>query len=481
MKIILILGDANFSFSVAVHKLCIKDPLSTFYGSILYATTFEDATTCISKYGNITTNNKKILLEYGHQVFHDVDATNLEKTFSNLIFHRIIFNFPHIGRKAGIDKNRLLLKNFFISAKKFTNQDSKVDVSLCAGQGGTPSDTKIRKPCNSWKIVKMASFGGFILTSVDLFQNNDYPPYECTGKRGSSKSFHLQGSITHQFTQSQFQILLFTKNWFPKVFQSSSPTYFTMAQMFIDHLITSSQNASQNISLKRERSFISWSFKQDETPESADLLELRYFIDRRSSTCSSDRDDFFIFLSGCNFDIKNIKSFFGKQVQKVKWKNNVENKDDSEMNLDEDKDDLVTVKRGKNFITLSLNLQKLASKASHKLDSKNLHFLNPKYESLHPPQYIFHISFWIIDELTDSTKYIYSFSHFLQITSFVFGDLISSIKLLEKYVDEYHQRTSYCFEISVQSDDFALSCKDVRTLEEIFRRTLSKHLYITLR
>ena len=77
------------------------------------------------------------------------------------------------------------------------------------------------------------------------------------------------------------------------------------------------------------------------------------------------------------------------------------------MNLDEDKDDLVTVKRRKNFITLSLNLQKLASKTSHKLDSKNLHFLNPKYESLYPPQYIFHISFWIIDELTGTSSNLY--------------------------------------------------------------------------
>ena len=41
------------------------------------------------------------------------------------------------------------MKNFFESASELT---SHVEVSLCAGQGGTPLDSVKRLPFNSWKV-----------------------------------------------------------------------------------------------------------------------------------------------------------------------------------------------------------------------------------------------------------------------------------------------------------------------------------------
>nr|XP_026690384.1 uncharacterized protein LOC104265727 isoform X2 [Ciona intestinalis] len=204
---ILIVGDGNFSYSLSLAQKCTN----------VCATSYESYDLCQQKYGEEANKNMTELKRHGAIVLNGVDATKLHQNLSEFLpkkFEKIIFNFPHTGRKASIRKNRELLRNFFLSAKEVLDQWGKIEVTLCSGQGGTPFDTQRRETCNHWQIVGMAAYAGLVLNSVSHFNPDDYTGYTCTGRRNAGKEFGITGAITHTFVASDvLPVLHFKQDW----------------------------------------------------------------------------------------------------------------------------------------------------------------------------------------------------------------------------------------------------------------------------
>ncbi|MGH0190049.1 UNVERIFIED_CONTAM: hypothetical protein FKN15_041161, partial [Acipenser sinensis] len=173
---VLLVGEGNFSFSASVCETagsCTEITATCFQP--------EEAARQQVEAGR----NIQRLLERGAEVYFQVDCTQLKEcvALSGRQFDRVVFNFPHCGRKAGVRKNRTLLTKFFLSCAEVLSEDGEVHIALCNGQGGTPADQPMREWHNSWQVVAMAAEAGFILSEICPFDCAKYHSYRSTGYR----------------------------------------------------------------------------------------------------------------------------------------------------------------------------------------------------------------------------------------------------------------------------------------------------------
>ncbi|RZF34703.1 hypothetical protein LSTR_LSTR013862 [Laodelphax striatellus] len=201
---ILLVGEGNFSFSVDFVDYAernFKKFFSNYEKYQIISTCFEPE----NKISTIASVNANLLRDKGIQVEFGIDARCLEQyaflaasDHRHPSFSRVIFNFPHVGGKMRIERNRKLLRDFLVSASQIVQPDGVVCVSLCAGQGGSTVENGVRRWDDSWKAVEAAGEAGMLLTDVVPFPDV-LPKYSSTGYRGLQKGFHLNDARVHVF------------------------------------------------------------------------------------------------------------------------------------------------------------------------------------------------------------------------------------------------------------------------------------------
>ncbi|XP_071490103.1 ferredoxin-fold anticodon-binding domain-containing protein 1-like [Diadema antillarum] len=105
---ILLLGEANFSFSTSLRRMLPE--------TVAMVTSCLQSLDRIAKDDPLIERNIQILKEADVQVLFEVDATKLDqcKSLDGILFDAVVFNFPHVGGKGNIGRNRDLLKQFFV-------------------------------------------------------------------------------------------------------------------------------------------------------------------------------------------------------------------------------------------------------------------------------------------------------------------------------------------------------------------------------
>jgi len=190
---VLVVGDGDFTFSLALAKSIGEKAQIT-------CTSYQSEQDVKRIYKDASKTLEALGLFDGAKVYHDVDATDLDKTLVQAhkvernSFDRIIFNFPCVadaigkdGQSEQLEENKLLISNFLKSASS--------DIIVEGGEIHIVHKTK--QPFSWWEIPKMECNEYTCVRNV-VFDRSLYPGY-IPRKVGENKSFPVFDAVVHCF------------------------------------------------------------------------------------------------------------------------------------------------------------------------------------------------------------------------------------------------------------------------------------------
>ena len=137
-KTVLILGDGNFSFSLALADLLNKASETKYYNlpykTRVTSTSFDSHAHLITKYPESIHILGHISKYPNFTVEHDINACHLATHYPEVRFDVIIWNHPHLGTED-FKRHQFLLAHFFKSVTDVLSpeKDSLICVSLVEG------------------------------------------------------------------------------------------------------------------------------------------------------------------------------------------------------------------------------------------------------------------------------------------------------------------------------------------------------------
>ncbi|KAJ3315896.1 hypothetical protein HDV04_000103 [Boothiomyces sp. JEL0838] len=189
----LILGDGNFSFSLALAQL-LKNPASHAYDLFkfsskpkniqLICTSFDSHSELLDKYGDAEEILEKLSHFKNVQIMHEINAWELSNHFNDKKFDVIIWNHPHLGTED-FRLHQFLMAHFFHSAASVLEPESIVQISLVQGQ-------EVR-----WNVHTQAARSQLNIKSIELFNELQWPGYVVKRNKhgGSFKNVHTRRHV----------------------------------------------------------------------------------------------------------------------------------------------------------------------------------------------------------------------------------------------------------------------------------------------
>lgn len=210
---VLVLGDGNLSFSLALARLFPKKNI--------VATVIESRDEFLTRYPS----GAEILrhmndLSYNIVVKFRVDATShndLTTLHQSTYFSDIIMNFPHHGGKTNLQKSKILLKKIFncVSTCLMKTNNNRFHISFAKGQSGVNITDVLAKSnflkkdflpkhnADSWQAIYIGAKFALKVDFVDIFCANNFPGYQCTGYLNREQRFqNKELSITLSFVKA---------------------------------------------------------------------------------------------------------------------------------------------------------------------------------------------------------------------------------------------------------------------------------------
>jgi len=171
---ILILGDGDFSYSLALAK---KN--KSRGNAHITATSFDSQKVVKKTYGSARENIKRLRNHDKVTVIHNVDATNLSPPISKECYESIVWNFPYpADQKGGVSSTICseMILHFFRQAKEVLTPAGKIYLTLSQRQGGTTRE--VAAPRLAWDIEEQCYQADLDLIEVLPFDPEEFEGYE---------------------------------------------------------------------------------------------------------------------------------------------------------------------------------------------------------------------------------------------------------------------------------------------------------------
>ena len=186
---ILVVGDGDLTFALSL--------ATALGGTNIVATTFDTKRELLHKYQGVNSTITS-LQRVGTKVLHGIDATKLDEAEDLEVgvdlFHRIVFNFPHIGGATVEDMiaNQNLLRAYFEQSSDFLHPN------------GGEAHVTLRPTVfyESWDVVGQARAAGFRLLCKESFETDKLLSYEnqrTSGESSMRQAPSIENAIRYRF------------------------------------------------------------------------------------------------------------------------------------------------------------------------------------------------------------------------------------------------------------------------------------------